>query len=479
MISIDKDLEFELGEVTRETHDLNIPVMIIIEGAPASGKSRLSNALYMSLDAKYTDFIATRPPREADLRYPFMHRYWYHLPKNGNINIHFRSWYSQLIEYKDYNIKRNINADFKQIEDDMKNFEKTLTDNGYEILKFYINTDKEVRERHLQKLKDNPVLKWKAEEFQSRLQHHDYDEEMEYFLQDETVSPWTKIAFHNKEEAADILYSTIINRLKKRIEEEQNKKSQIDGKFSYNFKTDLFTFDFDKESIQKSEYKDVLPELQARMREIQFQLYQEKIPLVLVYEGMDAAGKGGNIKRTRALLDPTGYKNNAIGAPTDIELAHHYLWRFAKRTPRSGHIGFFDRSWYGRVLVERVEGFSQQHAWQRAYEEINDFEKSLHNSGAVIIKFFLSLDKDEQLERLKDREDTPEKQWKITDEDWRNREKWDLYLEASEDMVRKTNTDYAPWIVIPANDKRYARITALKTIIEICEECLDDVNKRV
>ena len=479
MISIDKDLEFELGEVTRETHDLNIPVMIIIEGAPASGKSRLSNALYMSLDAKYTDFIATRPPREADLRYPFMHRYWYHLPKNGNINIHFRSWYSQLIEYKDYNIKRNINADFKQIEDDMKNFEKTLTDNGYEILKFYINTDKEVRERHLQKLKDNPVLKWKAEEFQSRLQHHDYDEEMEYFLQDETVSPWTKIAFHNKEEAADILYSTIINRLKKRIEEEQNKKSQIDGKFSYNFKTDLFTFDFDKESIQKSEYKDVLPGLQARMREIQFQLYQEKIPLVLIYEGMDAAGKGGNIKRTRALLDPTGYKNNAIGAPTDIELAHHYLWRFAKRTPRSGHIGFFDRSWYGRVLVERVEGFSQQHAWQRAYEEINDFEKSLHNSGAVIIKFFLSLDKDEQLERLKDREDTPEKQWKITDEDWRNREKWDLYLEASEDMVRKTNTDYAPWIVIPANDKRYARITALKTIIEICEECLDDVNKRV
>lgn len=479
MISIDKDLEFELGEVTRETHDLNIPVMIIIEGAPASGKSRLSNALYMSLDAKYTDFIATRPPREADLRYPFMHRYWYHLPKNGNINIHFRSWYSQLIEYKDYNIKRNINADFKQIEDDMKNFEKTLTDNGYEILKFYINTDKEVREHHLQKLKDNPVLKWKAEEFQSRLQHHDYDEEMEYFLQDETVSPWTKIAFHNKEEAADILYSTIINRLKKRIEEEQNKKSQIDGKFSDNFKTDLFTFDFDKESIQKSEYKDVLPGLQARMREIQFQLYQEKIPLVLIYEGMDAAGKGGNIKRTRALLDPTGYKNNAIGAPTDIELAHHYLWRFAKRTPRSGHIGFFDRSWYGRVLVERVEGFSQQHAWQRAYEEINDFEKSLHNSGAVIIKFFLSLDKDEQLERLKDREDTPEKQWKITDEDWRNREKWDLYLEASEDMVRKTNTDYAPWIVIPANDKRYARITALKTIIEICEERLDDVNKRV
>ena len=479
MISIDKELEFELGEVTRKTHDLNIPVMIIIEGAPASGKSRLSNALYMSLDAKYTDFVATRPPRETDLRYPFLHRYWYHLPKNGNINIHFRSWYSQLIEYRDYNIKRNINADFKQIENDMKNFEMTLTENGYEILKFYINTDREVRERHIQKLKDNPVLKWKAEEFQSRLQHHDYDEEMKHYLGDETVCPWTQIDFHNKEEAADTLYSTIIDRLKKRIEEEQNKEAQIDGRFSDSFETDLFTYDFDKESIKKSEYKNILPELQARMREIQFQLYQHKIPLVLVYEGMDAAGKGGNIKRTRALLDPTGYKNNAIGAPTDIELAHHYLWRFAKRMPRSGHIGFFDRSWYGRVLVERVEGFASQYAWQQAYEEINDFEKSLHNSGTIIIKFFLSLDKDEQLKRLKDREGTPEKQWKITDEDWRNREKWSLYLEASEDMVRKTDTDYAPWIVIPANDKRYARITALKTIIEICEERLDAVNKRV
>jgi len=479
MISIDKELEFELGEVTRRTHDLKIPVMIIIEGAPASGKSRLSNALYMSLDAKYTDFVATRPPREADLRYPFLHRYWYHLPKDGDINIHFRSWYSQLIEYKDLNIRRNISTDFKQIEDDMRNFEKVLRDNGYEILKFYINTDKEVRGRHIQKLKDNPVLKWKAEEFQSRLQHHDYDREMEHFLMDETVCPWTRIDFRNKEEAANTLYSTIIKQLKIRIKTEQESKPQIDGMFQSDFKTSLFTFDFDKESIQKNEYKDMLPALQSRMREIQFQLYQAKIPLVLVYEGMDAAGKGGNIKRTRALLDPTGYKNNATGVPTDIELAHHYLWRFAKRIPRSGHIGFFDRSWYGRVLVERIEGLTPSSAWQRAYDEINNFEKSLYNSGAIIIKFFLSLDKNEQLERFKARENNPEKRWKITDEDWRNREKWDLYLEASEDMICKTNTEYAPWSIIPANDKRYARITALRTIIKICEEHLAKADKRV
>lgn len=476
MITIDKDLEFELGEITRQTHDLDIPVMIVIEGAPASGKSRLSNALYMSLDAKYTDFIANRPPRESDLRYPFLYRYWYHLPKNGNINIHFRSWYSQYIEHKDHHTYKNIKSDFKTIEDDMENFEQTLINNGYEVLKFYINTDKEVRKHHIQKLHDNPILKWKAEEYQRHLKHLDYEEEMSHFLKNDTSSPWTEISFHDKEQAAHELYSTIINRLKKRIENEtHDKNNEADGKFSHNFKTTLFNFDFENESIEKIDYKEVLPKLQARMREIQFQLYQAKIPLIIVYEGMDAAGKGGNIKRTRALLDPTGYKNNAIGAPTDIELAHHYLWRFWKRTPRSGHIGFFDRSWYGRVLVERVEGFAKQYEWQQAYEEINDFEKTLHHSGAIIIKFFLSLDKDEQLDRFKDRENNPEKRWKITDEDWRNREKWDLYLEASEDMIKKTHTEHAPWAIIPANDKRYARITALKTIIDMCEERLESL----
>src|SRR5699024_11026812 len=163
---IDKALEFELGEVTRQAYEMNIPVMIIIEGAPASGKSRLANALYMSLDAKYTDFVAARPPQESDLRYPFLHRYWYHLPKNGNIN-----------------------TNFKKIDKYMKKFEKTIKNNGYEILKFYINTDKKVRDRHLQKLKDNPVLKWKAEEFQSRLQHYDYDTEMKHFLDLNTELP--------------------------------------------------------------------------------------------------------------------------------------------------------------------------------------------------------------------------------------------------------------------------------------------------
>ena len=208
------------------------------------------------------------------------------------------------------------------------------------------------------------------------------------------------------------------------------------------------------------------------MRELQFALYERKIPLVLVFEGMDAAGKGGNIKRIREKLDPTGYQVHGISAPTDVEKNHHYLWRFAKEMPKSGHVEIFDRSWYGRVLVERVEGFAEQAEWKQAYKEINQFEQMWTDEGALIIKFFLCLDKKEQLKRFKDREKNPDKQWKITHEDWRNREKWDLYLEASYDMIKHTNMNEAPWHVIPADHKKTSRIKVLQTIINRCEEVL-------
>ena len=476
MDDINEKLENKLGEVTRAAHELEIPVMILIEGAPASGKSRLANALYMALDAKYTNFIAARPPREAYVRYPFLQRYWYHLPPEGDINIHFRSWYSQYIELKDYYKATHTPFNMAELEEDMENFEETLINNDYEIIKLFINTDKEARERHIKKLKGNPVLKWKAEEFQGLLKHHDYDEEMSYFINRQTLCPWEVVNFHNSDQAVNDMYKILIDRLESRIERASTAEEPVvDGKFTRDFETKLFTFDFDKEKMKKKDYQKRLPLLQEKMREIQFQLYEHKIPLILVYEGMDAAGKGGNIKHTRALLDPTGYTNNAIGAPSDIELSHHYLWRFANRIPRTGHIGFFDRSWYGRVLVERVEGFATMREWQQAYQEINDFEKSLSNAGAIIIKFFLSLDKEEQLERFRDRENTPEKAWKITEEDWRNRDKWDLYLEASEDMINYTSTKIAPWCIISSNNKRYARITALETIIKMCESRLKKV----
>ena len=229
-------------------------------------------------------------------------------------------------------------------------------------------------------------------------------------------------------------------------------------------------------SLSDEEYKTELKALQKRLGELHNTVYRMGIPVVICYEGWDAAGKGGNIRRLAYPLDPRGFEVQPIASPEPHEKARHYLWRFWNRLPKTGHIAIFDRTWYGRVMVERLEGFCNENEWQRAYNEINEFEKELSDWGAVVIKFWVQIDKDTQLARFNDRQNTPEKQWKITDEDWRNREKWDLYETAVNEMLKKTNTTYAPWHVLESNDKKYARIKALKIVIEEIEKRINSVN---
>ena len=226
-------------------------------------------------------------------------------------------------------------------------------------------------------------------------------------------------------------------------------------------------------TIGEDEYKKELKRLQNRLGELHNRLYRKKVPVIIAYEGWDAAGKGGNIKRITGALDPRGYEVHPIASPEPHEKARHYLWRFWTRLPKTGHIAIFDRTWYGRVMVERLEGFCSENDWKRAYNEINEFEKELHDWGAVIIKFWVQIDKDTQLERFNERQNTPQKQWKITDEDWRNREKWDQYEDAVNEMIQKTSTTYAPWHILESVDKRYARIKALKIVIEELEKVLE------
>jgi polyphosphate kinase 2 (PPK2 family) len=204
-------------------------------------------------------------------------------------------------------------------------------------------------------------------------------------------------------------------------------------------------------------------------------MYKQRMAAAMVFEGWDAAGKGGAIKRTVAPLDPRGYKVAPYGAPNDIEKAHHYLWRFWNEVPKAGHLTVFDRSWYGRVMVERVEGFCKPADWKRAFDEINDFEKQLFDSGIVLFKFWLHIDQDEQLKRFESRTNTPEKSWKITDEDWRNREKWDQYLEAVDEMLLKTSTEQAPWTIVEAVDKLYSRIKVIETVRDKLEDRLKTI----
>ena len=230
-------------------------------------------------------------------------------------------------------------------------------------------------------------------------------------------------------------------------------------------------------SLTKEEYVRDLIRYQLQLRALAYQLYVQKRPLIMVYEGWDAGGKGGNIKRITEKMDPRGYEVFPIAAPKGEDKTHHYLWRFWRRlkAPDEKQILIFDRSWYGRVMVERLEGFCTEEEWKRAYREINEFERQLVDFGTVLVKFWIQISKEEQLRRFEARREIPYKAWKLTDEDWRNREKWDLYEEAVNDMLLKTSTLTAPWTIVEGNCKWYARVKALKTLVDILSEELDFV----
>lgn len=231
----------------------------------------------------------------------------------------------------------------------------------------------------------------------------------------------------------------------------------------------LDKLDFDKKLESKEEYEELLEEYQFRLLKLQRKIMEQGKAVCIAFEGADAAGKGGNIKRLTEPLDPRGYEVHAIAAPSPGEKGHHYLRRFWLRLPARGRLGIFDRTWYGRVLVERIEKFAKKEEWQRAYREINEFERQLVDDGLILVKFWLHISKKEQLERFKKREKDPWKNYKLTKEDWRNREKWDDYIEALEEIFEKTDTEYAPWTIVEGNYKWWARIKALKTVVNAIE----------
>jgi polyphosphate kinase 2 (PPK2 family) len=222
--------------------------------------------------------------------------------------------------------------------------------------------------------------------------------------------------------------------------------------------------------LAKKAYEEEIGRLQVRLRELHFQVFQEQVPVLAMFEGWDAAGKGGAIKRLTETLDPRGFTVSAYAAPKGDERTHHYLWRFWKSLPRAGHVSIWDRSHYGRVLVERVEGFCHDTEWRRAFHEINEFESHQDSCGMVICKFWLHITKQEQLRRFQGRELDPYRSYKLTEEDWRNRAKWDEYSEAVEDMLLNTSTPYAPWTVVEANDKYHARLRVVRTLVDAIEK---------
>lgn len=320
--------------------------------------------------------------------------------------------------------------------------------------------------------------------------NEDYEEYLEmneemFKNTDTENAPWTIIEATDKNYAYAKIMTTVVNRLEEALERHKN-ITELEEKIKENlesvqkdrteenyFKAGALSKADLTKSLDQKDYKEELERLQKRLKLLHNSIYRMRIPVVLAFEGWDAAGKGGAIKRLTSSLDPRGYAVYPTASPNDIEKMHHYLWRFWNNMPKAGHISIFDRTWYGRVMVERIEGFCTEAEWKRAYQEINEMEEHLANSGAAILKFWMHIDKEEQKRRFQERMDNPEKQWKITEEDWRNREKWDLYEEAVDEMLIRTSTAYAPWVIVEGNSKYYARVKVLKTVVKALEEAIN------
>ncbi|MEG1741982.1 MAG: phosphate--AMP phosphotransferase, partial [Acetivibrio sp.] len=294
-------------------------------------------------------------------------------------------------------------------------------------------------------------------------------------------APWTIIEAMDRRFATVKIYTTVIKYLSEKVEQLKRMEEQKEVQ-CHQETTDLIGNKELQESVlskadlslcySKEEYKAKEKKLQKKLQMLHNELYRRRIPVVLGFEGWDAGGKGGAIKRLTEKMDPRGYVVHPTAAPNDIEKTHHYLWRFWRAMPKAGPVSIFDRKWYGRVMVERIEGFCTKKDWQRAYKEINGMEKALSDAGAIVVKFWMQIDKDEQERRFKARQADPEKQWKITEEDWRNREKWDQYEEAVNEMLIRTSTENAPWVVVEGNCKYYARIKVLQTVVDAIEKRL-------
>lgn len=472
-------LEFRLAALQRKAIDLQIPVIVLFEGWGASGKGTSINRLILSLDPRHFTVFNIKNQNEEEFYRPFLWRFWTKTPAKGRMAIFDNSWYHRVLS--DRAAKATGPQDWMLGYNDINSFERHLTTDGTVIVKFFLHISAKVQKRRFKALERNAATSW-------RVSSHDWKQNKKYgkFLlaaedmlnkTDTAHAPWTIVGAHDRRFATAKIFETVVNRLERQItlkEKENSIRSQVvqEKKIApVSTSTILEKADLSL-SISREEYSKELKKHQNRIRNLEHEVYLRRIPVVIVYEGWDAAGKGGNIKRLTQKLDPRGYEVLPIAAPNDIEKKHHYLWRFWKEIPKAGHIGIFDRSWYGRVLVERVEHFCSEAEWRRAYREINEFEEQLFNFGAVIVKFWLQISKDEQLRRFEERQSTPHKKWKITEEDWRNREKWDAYLSAVNEMLYRTSTSYAPWTIVESNSKHYARIKALKTTITAIEKRL-------
>lgn len=470
-----KAAEEKLSQQQMKLKEKRLPVLVLIEGWGAAGKGSAIGQIIKNIDPRFFKvFSMPSTPTEEERRRPFLYRFFEKIPEAGKFTFLDSGWMDQIMKER-LDGKLDDKA-YAQRVDSVKRFERGLTDNGYLVLKFFFHISKKEQENRIEALLSEKDTAWRVSEGDLWQNRH-YDKCLEAFdryLDDTNTpsAPWYIVNSKSKKFAELQVMETLCMGIETALHNESLAVPLLQNAFPLIKMPKLRDVPLEGKNLDEEEYKKELKELQAKLGQLHNRLYRKRVPVIIAYEGWDAAGKGGNIKRLTGALDPRGFEVHPIASPEPHEKARHYLWRFWTRLPKDGHIAIFDRTWYGRVMVERLEGFCSENDWQRAYYEMNEFEQELYNWGAVILKFWVQIDKDTQLARFTERQNTPSKQWKITDEDWRNREKWDLYEQAVDEMLQKTSTTYAPWHILESVDKKYARIKALHIVIDALEKAL-------
>lgn len=472
-------LQERLGILQRLLRDAGIPVIVVMEGWDAAGITRSTKMVIDSLDPRGFTLHTIERPTDSERVRPFMWRFWIRTPQKGRIAIFARSWYSRAISAEMQ--KAGWTKSLKGRTIGINNFERQLTDDGAVIVKFFLHIEKEEQKLRFIAREHDPLKAWLVTPAIWDI-HKNYDISfpvIDHFLEktDTKEAPWHVFDATDENFVVLSIYTTLVATLEKALAARAKDRPRklplpvLPEKHPVKRTSGILK---DGKVCTREDCQPALDALQEEMLRLQALLFKRRIPLIIVYEGWDAAGKGGNITRLARYMNPRGYDVIPTSAPGATEKSHHYLWRFVRNFPRAGHIAIFDRSWYGRVLVERVENFCTKNEWQRAYREINEMEADfVYSTGGGIIKFWLEISKDEQLRRFEQRENDPLKQWKITEEDWRNREKWARYDRAIDEMLARTSTKIAPWTVIGSEDKWPARIQTIETVTSYCRDLLE------
>jgi polyphosphate:AMP phosphotransferase len=455
------------------------PVLILIAGVEGAGKGETVNLLNEWMDPRHIYSHAFPEPSDEEGERPPLWRYWRALPPKGKIGIFFGAWHTQPVVNRVQGLIGE--AEFSASIAEIQRFEKMLCDEGVLLLKYWFHLSRAQQKKRLRQLEKDPDTRWRVTEVEWEYfkQYKKFVRVCEPFLRKTSTgeAPWIVVPGADPRYRALTVGRHLLAAMRERIDEKPVERLPdrtpplLPPADNLNV---LRALPLDQ-TLSKETYQKDLQKWQGRLNVAARDPRFKQISVVAVFEGNDAAGKGGAIRRVTQALDARSYFNVPVAAPTEDERAQPYLWRFWRHVPRKGRFAFFDRSWYGRVLVERVEGFCKEADWMRAYTEINDFEGALLRHGVVVVKFWLAISKDEQLKRFKAREKIAFKRFKITAEDWRNRKKWDAYETAICDMVDRTSTALAPWTLVEANNKYYARLKVLKTVTRAVEAAMDKV----